>query len=217
MIQSIMALFSSEKASFLVTLFFSALAWTISMTTNRYENVALIEYQIYRSKPMGQLMRYKLSMTNISSTQVVECMQIFAIPIDERGEIARFDSDDKMPLPVSVDGTSAVKSSESIDKASGNAVIELSSFHPLTKYQITLSVPQPVQIRLQTLGCESGQTKPESGTRPVLRARSVETFVVEHSLSLLWGGLFLWGLLMLGLAWFTVRTKQVILGEGDNS
>jgi hypothetical protein len=201
--------FLTDKAPYIITVFFAALAWTVVRTVDRLSGLPVIQYQTsvqstdFLDSQAGQMSTIRLR--NITSATTFECL-IFVVQAEPPGSTYVFDK--PADSRYIVRGTAVASGTVTVETPY-LVQIKLERFWPgsdiefgvtsfgngamTTKVQRCRTEDEP-QSAFAGVGVVG---KPEKDSPfPVLLENGWQTSFVEHETYWLWGALLLWGLLL---------------------
>lgn len=188
MLAALRAAFFAEKAPYLLTLFVALIGWLVTYTASRYERAPLVEYAIDDAD--GQLIcngatakEFITTMRNISPSASIACVRILFSARSpgsdtnvslEKGELVHIAGPTVFPV---------------FNKLPAEEIIVFQmDLHPGAAIAVPVSTTIPARLSLALAQCELPSGQPSSGSLPVLLASSWQTWLIRHSLSVLWVG-----------------------------
>lgn len=207
MLPSLVKLFASEKAPYIVTLFVAAVAWTSVRTAERLSGTPFVEYRIDDQRTdKGRSLEFRLR--NITQSAMFPCFQLMVASADVQSLALQPSEqwDQVIRGTVLVLGTyqRAVRD---------EAVIEIENLFPGGDFAVRIPVKGTGDPRLLARNCapkqssgvassaEPSKSKPAAASQapPILVPRSARTFFLEWEMAILWAALASWGILMLAV------------------
>lgn len=186
----LVGLFAAEKAPYMVAAFMAAAAWTVVRTTDRLAGLPLVEYQV-QSEDHAQGQRSVVRLRNLAQS-TFPCFQLTVAAVSSsplRFEISK-------PHAVTILG--GVRSGVSrIALEPELVVFSITDFAPSADIEVAIFSQGSGEPKLLASVCAgASQATPRL---PQLAKRSIESLLVEHELVVLWGGLLVWLLLVVGM------------------
>ncbi len=195
----------AEKAPYLFTLFIGAVGWLISYTVARYEEIPVIAYSISQNpSSIGKQSTrdFEVSFSNISHTKAVACVALHLLSDKPQPDAESTIQADGGTMT----GTSLMKRVN--DPSPGELTISVMSMSPGASFRTQISVAPPAGLRVVEGPCKIDPMPSEAVVRPLLKEESFETWILVHSMALLWSGIVGWALALCALYCITLRGER---------
>jgi hypothetical protein len=196
-----------EKAPYVLTLFFAALGWTISKTSDRLVDRPVVEFSVSQSVEMNTNSNlHVLRLRNIGALEPIPCLKAFLFAYSPNGERVAFTSAQPM---VTIRSLMPPETSAVVKEGAG--IIVLQAFMPRGDVEATFKSAQPVDTQFQAKLCsgvDAGVTPDIQKSRVVLLPKSLESLLIEHELRIQWALISAWGLFMLAIGVTQNRTSD---------
>lgn len=187
----------AEKVPYLLTLFVAACGWLVSYTVGRYEKAPLLEY----STSVGERMAsnktgsaFVTTLRSLSTSELAACARVVftARSVGSRVEIA---------LTLGEVGQLAGPITSNTFKNLGKSAMFQMELHPGAVVELPMETEAPAILTIAQTPCESEGGMQVGGALPVLMESSLKTWLIRHSLAILWFGIVAWAL---ALCWVYV-------------
>lgn len=205
---------STDKAPLYVSMFFAALAWTLVRTVDRIAATPIVEYKVdphsqsFASDGPDRVIG--VHFRNMSASRPIDCLYVFlGVPMKNSASDPTLKLNKFTPSVLRINGP--VFANVTIQFATtSNAEVELTNFPLGADIELGIRASGEDNLRVRARTCAQPKTTGVSAAMPVMLERSATTRLIEHELHVLWAGLVLWSLVLLGLA--TARSRRADTG-----
>jgi hypothetical protein len=201
---------STDKAPLYVSFFFAALAWTLVRTADRIAATPIVEFSVQPHSESfardGPDRVIGVRLRNMTLAHPVSCLVVY---LNATSDIP-FQFTAVTPSTYRINGHVHVRAYAQILDSS-NAQFDLQSFPPGADVEFGLRAKGEGTLNIKAKPCDAPTGTEAAATMPVIVERSVKTRLIERELQVLWSGLALWALALIGLA--IARTGRAKSGD----
>lgn len=205
---------STDKAPLYVSFFFAALAWTLVRTVDRIAATPIVEYRVHPHSETfagdGPDRVVGVRFRNMTFARPVNCLIVFlSAPMKKSATEMPLEFTGVTPSTYRLNGHVFAKATaEILDTRS--AQLNMKNFPPGADIEFGLRASGEGKLNVKASPCDSKGTE-GAAAMPVILERSVKTRLIERELEVLWSGLALWALALVGLA--IARTRREKTGD----
>lgn len=206
---------STDKAPLYVSFFFAALAWTLVRTVDRIAATPIVEYRVHPHSETfigdGPDRVIGVRFRNMTLARPVNCLIVNLSAQTKK-------SADEMPLEFTkmtpstyrLNGHVLAKATAEVLDAR-SAQLNMKNFPPGADIEFGVRANGTGKLNVKASPCEDSKGTEGAAAMPVILERSLKTRVIERELQVLWSGLGLWALALIGLA--IARTGRAKTGD----